>query len=133
MHKDAQYLQQMGIANWTLVHPERLTGYQAVPQPLPAECQLLLVAPSCPVDAEAVLFENVLKSIGLNLSQARHTTPEALAQYCCDALRWVWFAGCDRQPCQATQQLETPPLKMIDGNPNQKRALWQQICRYQNG
>ncbi|EEX95411.1 DNA polymerase III subunit psi [Vibrio orientalis CIP 102891 = ATCC 33934] len=77
------------------------------------------------------MFERVLKSIKLDLSQALHIYPEQLSQLEQPFTGWVWFAGCDA-PSQASGQVLTSPLLSdIDGNNEQRRALWQQICSYQ--
>ncbi|MDW2373263.1 DNA polymerase III subunit psi, partial [Vibrio sp. 1078-1] len=45
-------------------------------------------------------------------------------------LEWVWFAGCESNSMENAKQLTSPLLQDIDGNNEQKRALWQQICSY---
>jgi len=126
------YLQQMGIATWELTHPERLAGFQFAQIELPAECCLLLVAEQCPKNQTAQLFERVLKSIKLELSQARHVSPAELALVNLEPLTWIWFAGTVAQPVPAmVNVLHSPTLSEIDGNTEHRRALWQQICAYE--
>ncbi|MDK9758990.1 DNA polymerase III subunit psi [Vibrio sp. D173a] len=110
----AQYLQEMGITQWELSHPERLAGYQTELVKLPETCQLLLVSPEKPQGALAEMFKRVLKSIKLDLSQAQYV-----------------FAGCESDTDIAAKTLQSPLLSHIDGNNQQRRALWQQICSYE--
>ncbi|ANS86360.1 DNA polymerase III subunit psi [Vibrio scophthalmi] len=124
------YLTQMGIDCYQLSHPERLTGYQAPALELPAECKLLLVSPVSPNGELALLFERVLKSINISLDQARHIYPEQATQLAGQSMEWVWFAGCERTEQLAEKALTTPLLSEIDGNNQQRKALWQQICSY---
>ncbi|MDG2733340.1 DNA polymerase III subunit psi, partial [Vibrio parahaemolyticus] len=43
---------------------------------------------------------------------------------------WVWFAGCEADQSIKAKHLTSPLLQDIDGNNEQRRALWQQICSY---
>lgn len=124
------YLTQMGVDCYQLSHPERLAGYQAPALVLPVECQLLLVSPVCPSGELAQLFERVLKSINISLDQARHIYPEQAVQLAGQSMEWVWFAGCERTETLGVKALTTPLLSDIDGNNQQRKALWQQICSY---
>lgn len=128
-----EYLQEMGIQCYQLAHPERLLGYQSPQLILPDNCQLLLVSPQLPLGKTAEMFERVLKSIKLSLEQALHVTPEQLSQLDNDNhhLEWIWFAGCDLQERLEAKALVSPLLTQVDGNNEQRRALWQQICSYQ--
>ncbi|MDF2154454.1 DNA polymerase III subunit psi [Vibrio sp. CAU 1672] len=128
--RENQYLHEMGISLWELCHPERLTGYQAPQLELPLDCKLLLVSPVCPENQTALLFERVLKSIHLPLERARHIEPERLFQLGEHQLEWVWFAGCQASTEVQAKILTSPLLADIDGNNEQRRALWQQICSY---
>ncbi len=124
------YLTQMGVDSYQLIHPERLAGYQLPPLALPASCKLLLVSPILPSGELALLFERVLKSINLSLDQTRHLYPEQLNQLAAQSIEWVWFAGCERSDVLTEKVLFTPLLSEIDGNNQQRKALWQQICSY---
>lgn len=126
-----QYLQEMGIECYQLAHPERLLGYQLPPLHLPENCKLLLVSPQLPKGKTAEMFERVLKSIKLPLEQALHIYPEQLSQIEPHALEWVWYAGCEQTRDLNAKALTSPLLTQIDGNNEQRRLLWQQICSYQ--
>ncbi|MCG9554065.1 DNA polymerase III subunit psi [Vibrio sp. Isolate31] len=127
----AQYLQEMGISQWELSHPERLAGYESEWTPLSNDCKLLLVSPEKPQEDLAVMFERVLKSIKLDLSQALHIQPQHLSSVDLEAVEWVWFAGCESVKELKVKTLQSPLLSQIDGNNHQRRALWQQICSYE--
>ncbi|UUM30153.1 DNA polymerase III subunit psi [Vibrio japonicus] len=127
----AQYLQEMGIQRYELIHPERLQGYQVPGLELPESCKVLLVSPEYPQKDITLLFERVLKSIHLSLDEARHIYPEQLSQLTEHQLKWVWFAGCEALAVANANMLTSLKLSQIDGNNEQRRALWQQICSYQ--
>ncbi|MBW3694218.1 DNA polymerase III subunit psi [Vibrio sp. T187] len=127
---ELQYLQEMGISYWELEHPERLAGYNVQPLSLPESCKLLLVSSEKPSGELAVMFERVLKSIKLNLDQALHITPSEFSAVDASSLEWVWFAGCSAPDSASGKVLQSPLLSDIDGNNQQRRALWQQICSY---
>ncbi|MGL6258342.1 DNA polymerase III subunit psi [Vibrio sp. WXL103] len=122
----AAYLTEMGITQWVVTHPERLTGVSIAPQSLPDDCRLLFVSSQCPQGALAEFLEKVLKAMGLSLSQVQHIEPQHWSELDSSQLEWVWFAGCDEQPTGA-KRLLSPKLEMIDGNNQQRRALWSQI------
>ncbi len=126
-----QYLQEMGISYWELCHPDRLQGYQVQPVQLPESCKLLLVSPEKPTGQLADMFERVLKSIKLNLEQALFLSPNEVSALDTSHLEWVWFAGCQVQHDITAKTLQSPLLSDIDGNNQQRRALWQQICSYE--
>ncbi|MGR5171068.1 DNA polymerase III subunit psi [Vibrio owensii] len=127
---EKQYLHEMGISTWELSHPERLEGYQSPLLDLQSSCKLLLVSPMCPENETALMFERVLKSIKLTLDDALHLEPERLSMLGEHQLEWVWFAGCEADTSINAKQLTSPLLQDIDGNNEQRRALWQQICSY---
>ncbi|GAK85149.1 DNA polymerase III psi subunit [Vibrio ponticus] len=122
------YLSEMGIDQYQLMHAQRLSGYQAAPIRLPSDCRLLLVSPALPHGSQAEFLQRVLKSMQLTLEQVRHIYPQQLAQLEHSA-EWVWFAGCPSSQ-QAGKVLTSPLLSDIDGNNEQRKALWQQICSY---
>lgn len=117
---EKQYLHEMGITSWELIHPERLAGYQPPTIDLPSSCKLLLVSPICPTNETAILFEKILKSMKLTLEQAMHIEPERLAMLGEHQLEWVWFAGCESNSMENAKQLTSPLLQDIDGNNEQK-------------
>lgn len=127
---EKQYLHEMGISTWELIHPDRLAGYHSPMIELPTTCKLLLVSPVCPVNESAFLFEKILKSMKLTLDQAIHIEPECLPRLGEHALEWLWFAGCEASSHENIKQLTSPLLEDIEGNNEQKRALWQQIRSY---
>ncbi len=127
---EKQYLHEMGISTWELVHPDRLAGYQSPMIELPSSCKLLLVSPVCPVNESATLFEKILKSMKLTVDQSMHLEPEHLTLLAEHQLEWIWFAGCEAKAVENIKQLTSPLLADIEGNNEHKRALWQQICSY---
>ncbi|PRQ63684.1 DNA polymerase III subunit psi [Vibrio sp. V01_P9A10T6] len=132
-HHENQYLQEMGIQRWELIHPQRLAGYQPDPVTLPSTCRLLLVSPQYPQQGALLLFSRVLKSMGLEISQACHLEPHSLSQLTGSSIEWLWFSGCEkRESPLAKKVLTSPPLVEIDGNTELRRALWQQICSYES-
>ncbi len=126
----AQYLQEMGISQWELSHPERLAGYESKRTPLSNECKLLLVSLEKPQGDLAVMFERVLKSIKLDLSQALHIQPQHLTSIELGDVEWLWFAGCESTQEIQAKTLQSPLLSDINGNNQHRRDLWQQICAY---
>ncbi|WP_238322373.1 DNA polymerase III subunit psi [Vibrio mexicanus] len=126
----ALYLQEMGIEQWKLAHPERLQGYQHQASELDSSCRLLLVSSACPQGEIAVMFERVLKSIDLTLQDALHVSAQDLEPDMHHQLEWVWFAGCDPLEIKNAKTLTSPILTKVDGNNDEKRKLWQQICSY---
>lgn len=132
------YLSEMGIDQYQLMHAQRLTGYQAASISLPSDCKLLLISPVLPQGSQAEFLQRVLKSMQLTLEQVRHLYPQQFSQLDASQLEqsveWAWFAGCLSSELTGTQSitkvLNSPLLSDIDGNNEQRKALWQQICSY---
>ncbi|MGF1741048.1 DNA polymerase III subunit psi [Vibrio profundum] len=127
-----QFLTEMGITSWQLMHPDRLEKGSTEALLLPLDCQLLFVSSEPPYGALATMFGKILKSFHLELSQARHILPEHLSYLSQHQLEWIWFAGCDVQHDTKLKVLSSPTLSKIEGNPQLKRQLWQQICAYES-
>ncbi|PWI35257.1 DNA polymerase III subunit psi [Vibrio albus] len=142
MPREREYLTEMQIDCWELLHPERLSGYtQAEPVKtlvLPGGCELLLVSPELPENEEAEYLVKILASIHLSVEQVKHVYPQQLdsVDFTAKTPKWIWFAGCAsmiESPSiehSQLQQLLSPPLTDIRGNNQHRRALWQQICSY---
>tara|TARA_Y100001960_G_C14592401_1_gene786373 strand:- start:396 stop:800 length:405 start_codon:yes stop_codon:yes gene_type:complete len=130
-HRELHYLDEMGIQYYELNHPQILKNASVAPLALPDSCQMLLVCPECPEGQLAEMFERVLKSIQLDLSQALHIYPEQFAQLARPLPKWQWFAGCEAPMDNEGLVLTSPMLDQINGNNEQRRALWQQIQKYQ--
>jgi DNA polymerase-3 subunit psi len=141
MPREREYLAEMQIDCWELVHPERMTGY-ATAKPsfrLPDSCELLLVSPVLPEYDEAEYLVKILASMQLSIDQVRHIYPQQLDMVDVDVTgkmpKWIWLAGCDLpadEPylSERSQRLSSPLLTDIRGNSQHRRALWQQICSY---
>lgn len=125
------YLQEMGIQNWQLIHPEQMQGVVHTQYALPSSCKLLFVSPVLPEGSQAVMFEKVLKSFHVSLAEARHIYPHSLDLVSLAEIEWIWFAGCSAPEGMTAKQLTSPLLSQIDGHPQHRRDLWRQICSYQ--
>ncbi len=130
-NQQQQYLKEMGIQTWELIHPERLAGYQSQKEILDSACKLLLVSSDFPTSAEITLFEKVLKSFHVKLDQAQYVSQNNLPNLDISSVEWIWYAGCDGETPSGIKVLHTPLLSEIDGNTQHRRDLWQQICSYE--
>lgn len=128
--RDNEYLQEMGISVWEVTHPERLEGYHAESIILPDECKLLFVSPVKPKGELAVMFERVLASMNLTLVESLHLYPTQMPYLGQHSIEWAWFSGCDKTEIGSIKILHSPLLTDIQGNNQQRRALWQQIRGY---
>ncbi|GLO61748.1 DNA polymerase III subunit psi [Vibrio sp. MACH09] len=130
LSSEAEYLQEMGISRWDVIHPQRLEGYHAESIVLPEECKLLLVSAVKPKGELAELFERVLKSMGLTLDQSLHLFPNQMPYLGKQSLDWIWFSGGEAIELEGVNLISSPLLADIQGNTQQRRQLWQQICKY---
>lgn len=139
MPREHEYLAEMQIDRWELMHPERLSGYIPAKQSLslPDNCELLFVSPVLPEREEAEYLVKILASIHLSLEQVRHVYPQQLdtADLTGKVPGWVWFAGCDGSSSasavsEPSRRLSSPLLTDIRGSNHHRRDLWQQICSY---
>ncbi|WP_068714894.1 DNA polymerase III subunit psi [Vibrio tritonius] len=131
-HSHLSYLQEMGIQSWELTHAERLKGYQPSLNQLPSHCRLVLVSDEYPTAVEVAMFDRVINSFHVINSETCFIHLAQLMQFDLSTLEWLWFAGCKPLPTSVHKQLVSPHLRDIDGNTQQRRALWQQICSYED-
>lgn len=125
----SSYLSEMGISTWQLTHPERLLGYQAKKISPVNDCQLLLVMSEKPSQNYSTLLQKIAQSMGLTLSQVGHVFPRDISTIDQQALRWVWFCGCDPIALDHSDisVLISPSLAVINASQAHKRHLWHQI------
>lgn len=132
MNSDRQQalLHEMGIDLWQMAHPQRLQGYVSPAIKLEPSVKLLLVSPESPQGELAVFMKKVVGAMKIDLAECRHILPQQLSQLAEHQLEWVWFAGCAASSLDSVKCLTSPVLSDIDGNNQQRRALWEQMKAY---
>ncbi|WON77530.1 DNA polymerase III subunit psi [Serratia sp. UGAL515B_01] len=121
-------LQQLGITQWTLRRPGVLQGEVAVS--VPPNVRLLVVAQDLP-DHHDPLFCDVLHSLDLIPLQTYSLTPEQAAMLPENTECNSWRLGVAEPLAVAGAQLYSPALAELSQDAGAKRALWQQICHYE--
>ncbi len=127
----SHYLQEMGIDIWVPTYPQSLSGPDHK-EALPASCRLLFVSPEKPESASLLMFfSKILASMDLKLEQVQHIFPHQFPFIDIQSVEWVWFAGTQPETVEGAKQLVSPLLDSIDGNNQERRALWTQITSYE--
>lgn len=121
-------LQQLGITQWVLRRPSLLQGEVAVS--LPANVRLLVVAQILP-DPHDPLFCDVLRTLELTHAQTYSLTPEQVAMLPKENHCNSWWLGVEPPPALGGHQLHSPAFAELSQDTSAKRALWQQICHYE--
>lgn len=121
-------LQQLGITQWTLRHPGVLQGEVAVS--VPANVRLLVVAQALP-DQHDPLFCDVLRCLGLTAAHTYSLTLDRVAMLPQGTECNSWRLGVAEPLAVAGAQLYSPVLTELSQDAGAKRALWQQICHYE--
>lgn len=129
---DLQRLKEMGITVWDIRRPECFPDVTPKTISLPESCQLLLVSEHVPSGQEAWLFGKVLASMKLTPEQALCLPPQALRLLGDHQLVWCWFAGVSAVSLDGVNTLTSPSLAVLDKDQSAKKALWQQIKRYES-
>ncbi|HDR2160672.1 TPA: DNA polymerase III subunit psi [Enterobacter cancerogenus] len=122
-------LQQLGITQWALRRPTALQGEIAIA--IPAHVRLVMVAQELPALNEA-LVGDVLRSLKLTPDQVLQLTPDRVAMLPSDSRCNSWRLGEVDEVALAGSQIGSPGLEELKANPNARRALWQQICKYEH-
>ncbi|OAN14199.1 DNA polymerase III subunit psi [Photobacterium jeanii] len=130
--RDIQVLQEMGLTYWQIRKPACFPALEVPVINLPDDCQLLFVTPDPLNEHDAWLFGRILKSMKLTSEQALMLPPSAVDQLGQHQLVWCWFAGCEVAAPAGVQVLNSDALATMHTNPTAKKALWQQICSYDN-
>lgn len=125
------YLTEMGIEQWTLRHPERLCHYQAQYYQVDDSCRLLFVCARLPQSNELAFLAKITQSFGIEVEDIQHVSPEDFHLIQPLEVDWVWFCGCQPIAGLSNRTLISPFLCDIDGNIDNRRALWSQICANQ--
>ncbi|KKD01810.1 DNA polymerase III subunit psi [Photobacterium halotolerans] len=128
--RDMQLLQEMGLTHWQIRKPECFPAWAQSVIDLPDSCQLLLVTPDEMDEHDAWLFGNILRSMKLSPEQALTLPPHALSELGEHHLTWCWFAGCQGVEPSDCQILHSASLRQMHDHPASKKALWQQICAF---
>lgn len=126
--KRDRLLQQLGITQWTLRRPNVLQGEVAVH--LPVDTRLLVVAQILPEQHDP-LFCDVLQSLGLAVADTYGLTPEQVAMLPESTECNSWRLGITEPLAVIGVQLSSPALAELSQDTSAKRALWQQICHYE--
>ncbi|WP_261816759.1 DNA polymerase III subunit psi [Vibrio gallicus] len=125
-------LSEMGIERWSLLHPDRLQGYQPESLIIDSNIKLLFVSQALPQGSEALFMQKVIQgAMSLSLEYCRHIQPNQFTQLGEHNLEWVWFCGCEPQSTNISKALHSPLLTEIDGHNQNRRALWEQIKSYE--
>ncbi|MCE9991954.1 DNA polymerase III subunit psi [Enterobacter asburiae] len=122
-------LQQLGITQWALRRPTALQGEIAIA--IPAHVRLVMVAQELPALNEA-LVGDVLRSLKLTPDQVLQLTPDRVAMLPSDSRCNSWLLGEVDEVALTGSQIGSPGLEELKANPNARRALWQQICKYEH-
>ncbi|SFN19225.1 DNA polymerase III, psi subunit [Izhakiella capsodis] len=120
-------LEQMGITQYRLRRPQVLRGEIAVV--VPPSTQLLIVT-DVPPAADEPLIADVLKALMLTPEHVFTLTPDQLAMVSTTLSCPRWYLGVDIANSQGIT-LASQALETLYYDANAKRALWQQICKYE--
>ncbi|OZS45873.1 DNA polymerase III subunit psi [Photobacterium sanguinicancri] len=130
--RDIQVLQEMGLTYWQVRKPECFPALEVPVINFPDDCKLLFITEETLTEHDAWLFGRILKSMKLTPEQALMLPPSALEQLGQHQLVWCWIAGCTVTAPVGVQALLSAALSTMHTNPAAKKALWQQICSYDN-
>lgn len=98
---------------------------------LPEDVRLVIIA-NPPPPADHPFIGDVALSLNLAPRQLYPLTPEQAEMLPENALCHRWWLGVEAtRPCSGVS-FSTPPLAELLLNAAAKRALWQQICRYES-
>ena len=122
-------LQQLGITQWSLRRPSVLQGEIAIS--LPEHIRLVMVAQTLPALTEP-LVNDVLRAFAVTPDQVLQLTPDRVAMLPSDSRCNSWRLGEVDEVALAGSQIGSPGLEELKANPNARRALWQQICKYEH-
>ncbi|MDA9556799.1 DNA polymerase III subunit psi [Vibrio sp.] len=132
LSQQSAYLSEMGLDQWTLQCPDLLSGdYLDVKETLDDSCQLLFISPCKPLVDQILFLEKILGAMKLTIEQVRYVELDSLSKLDISTVTWVWFSGAERadliEEIKDKKYLISPLLEHIDGNNQERRALWQQI------
>lgn len=125
-------MQEMGLTYWQVRKPDFFPDREVPAIDLPETCKLLFVCDDPLDEQDRWLFGRILLSMKLTPEQALLLPPSATELIREHHLTWCWQAGCTAPHPAGCQLLTSVPLKQMHTHPSAKKALWQQICSYDN-
>ncbi|MFD2179849.1 DNA polymerase III subunit psi [Veronia pacifica] len=129
---DIQRLSEMGITSWQLRRPDLYPDHAKNTVTIPASCKLLLICDVTLDDHDAWLFSKILSSMKLSPEQTMMLSHQAVQHINQHHLEWVWYIGAPNNQLSGTKSLISVPLSEMHDDPSAKKALWLQICKYEN-
>lgn len=124
-----QLLKHMGIMQWTLRDPMVLCGEHAVS--IPDSTQLVIIADER-IDLGNLLVNDILRAMMIDSRQVCCLLTKEISLLPKEVIWPCWILG-KQLPVSSKQWIiHTLPLAEIYFNPQLKRALWAQICQYEN-
>lgn len=135
MNRRDLLLQQMGVQQWQLHRPEVLQG--ALNMEI-AESVRLLILTEQPVEKEQALLQDVVRSLELSANQWQILSLEQLQYVQISHALNCWLLAKNSEKIDRTLALlngqtaprnlwQSPDWQSFQQQPQQKRALWQQI------
>ena len=121
-------LQQLGITQWVLRRPAVLQGEIALT--LPSDARLVLVTERANALNDPFILD-VLRSLGLHKNQVLQVTPERATMLPAGKHCNSWCLGTDVPLTISGAKLLSVDLDELYLNSAARRALWQQICAYE--
>lgn len=124
-----QLLKHMGIMRWTLRNPTVLRGEHAVS--IPDSTQLVIIADER-IDLDNHFVKDILRAMMIDSCQVCCLLTKEVSLLPKEVLWPCWILGRQLAISSKKWVIHTLPLQEIYFNPQSKRALWAQICQYEN-
>lgn len=124
-----QLLNHIGIMQWTLRNPTVLRGEHAVS--IPGSTQLLIIADEY-INLYNHFVKDILRAMKIDSSKVCCLLTRQVSLLPKEVLWPCWIIGKKLAVSSKKWIIHTVPLQEIYFNPQLKRALWAQICEYEN-
>lgn len=124
-----QLLKHMGIVQWTLRNPTVLRGEHAVS--IPDVTQLVIIADER-INLNNHFVKDILRAMRIDSRQVCCLLTKEVSLLPKQVIWPCWILGKQLPISSKKWVIHTLPLEEIYLNPQLKRALWAQICQYEN-
>ncbi|MFV9998162.1 MAG: DNA polymerase III subunit psi [Arsenophonus endosymbiont of Dermacentor nuttalli] len=124
-----QLLKRMGIMQWALRNPTVLRGEHAVS--IPDSTQLVIISDER-IDLSNIFVKDILRAMMIDSRQVVCLLTKEISLLP-EEVNWpCWILGKQLSITSKKWLIHTLPLAEIYCNPQSKRALWAQVCQYEN-
>ena len=127
-HQQSVYLQEMGITRWQVRKPELFNSIGVTDSKDLSRYSLLVV--SSETEFSHPLMAKILQAFKFSAEQVYYCSMTEFENLQCPLPEYIWSTLGDINQPVGHKLLTSPSLSILENNPKEKKALWEQFCAF---